>query len=404
MSLARGFSTCSRSMFDTNRSKLTFFILAWLGMVIYFTQRWIFGPVIPTLMKEFQINKTVAGTIGSASIMGYMLSPILAGWLSDRFGRKPTILFGIFGFSALTIICGMANNSSQLFIARFFTGLIEAFFFIPLLAFTLELFPERPGFFLTLMSSGSSLGWFVGPAMAGRLLHSFGNWRSPFWAAGLAGLILAALLLLFWPRMETTKSKGGYFKRDLFKFRYILMLVLLGLVAAFQISTEFGFTMWFPAYLELELGLTAAAAGIMAGLYGFGQFIGRPILGWMADKIGYHWIGTASGFLLTACFILILEVKHPTAQGLFTLLAGFIGSGVMGSLWTSTGLIFAEFKGLALGIITTIGYVLASLAPILIGYVADHHSVGLALWTVCVPTAFLAALTFLVSKFAKPSL
>jgi MFS family permease len=388
---------------DVNRPKLIFFILAWLGMVIYFTQRWVFGPVIPTLMNEFQINKTAVGTIGSASILGYMLSPILAGWLSDRFGRKPTILFGIFGFSALTVICGMANSPNQLFAARFLTGVTEAFFFIPLLAFTLELFPERPGFFLTLMSSGSSLGWFVGPALAGWLLNSSGNWRSPFWVAGATGLILAVMLLPFWPRIEVSKSSGSYFKKDLFKPGYILMLALLGMIAAFQISTEFGFTMWFPTYLELELGLATATAGAMAGLYGFGQFVGRPVLGWMADKVGYHWVGTVSGLLLTGSFILILEIKHPILQGIFTLLAGFIGSGVMGALWTSTGLIFDQFKGLALGVITTIGYVLASLAPILIGYVADHHSVGLALWTVCVPTAFLAALTFLVSNFAKPS-
>jgi MFS transporter, NNP family, nitrate/nitrite transporter len=177
----------------------------------------------------------------------------------------------------------------------------------------------------------------------------------------------------------------------------------LGLVAAFQISTEFGFTMWFPAYLELELGLAAATAGTMAGLYGLGQFVGRPVLGWISDQVGYHWMGTISGLLLTLCFILVLEVKNPALQGSLTLLAGFIGSGVMGSLWTSTGLIFAEFKGLALGVITTIGYVLASLAPILIGYMADHHSIGQALWTVCVPTAFLAALTFLVSNLGKPS-
>jgi MFS transporter, ACS family, D-galactonate transporter len=390
-------------MTEENQNKRTFFILAWLGMVIYFTQRWIFGPVIPTLMKEFQINKTAVGTIGSASIMGYMLSPILAGWLSDRFGRKPTILFGFFGFSSLTVICGLANSSGQLFAARFLTGLTEAFFFIPLLAFTLELFPERPGFFLTLMSSGSSLGWFVGPALAGWLLHVGLSWRSPFWVAGLSGLVLAGLLLSFWPRLETSKSSGPYFKKDLFKPGYILMLILLGLVAAFQISTEFGFTMWFPAYLELEGGLAEATAGVLAGLYGVGQFIGRPVLGWISDKVGYHWVGTVSGLLLTLCFILVLEVRHPTLQGSFTLLAGFVGSGVMGSLWTSTGLIFAEFKGLALGIITTIGYVLASLAPILIGYVADHHSVGLALWTVCVPAAFLAAITFLASNLGKPS-
>ena len=142
------------------------------------------------------MNKTVVGTIGSASIMGYMLSPILAGWLSDRFGRKEAILLGIFGFSGLTVLCGLANYPSQLFAARFFTGVAEAFFFIPMLAYTLELFPERPGFFLTLMSSGSSLGWFVGPALAGWLLNTTGNWRSPFWAAGVLGLVLSGLLYL----------------------------------------------------------------------------------------------------------------------------------------------------------------------------------------------------------------
>lgn len=390
-------------MSDDNRNKWIFFSLGWLGMVLYFTQRWIFGPVIPALMREFQITKTAVGTIGSASIMGYMLSPILAGWLSDRFGRRRAILFGLFGFSGMTVLCGLAQGPDQLFAARFLTGVTEPFFFIPLLAFTLELFPERPGFFLTLMSSGSSLGWFVGPALAGGLLNSTGNWRSPFWLAGIIGLALGGLLLYFWPKLEIQKPSGPYFKKGLFKSGRILMLILLGLVAAFQISAEFGFTMWYPAYLELEVGLTTAVAGIMAGLYGLGQFIGRPVLGWISDRVGYHKVGTISGLALTLFFILALAVKHPTSQGLFTLLAGFIGSGVMGALWTSTGLIFSDFKGLALGLITTLGYALATLAPVFIGYIADQHSVGLGLWLVCVPAAFLAAMAFLVSNLVKAS-
>ncbi len=390
-------------MSGSTRNKLIFFVLGWLGMVLYFTQRWIFGPVIPALIKEFQINKTGAGTIGSASIMGYMFSPILAGWLSDRFGRKQAILFGLIGLSSLTVLCGLSHSSNQLFVARFFTGVTEAFFFIPLLAFTLELFPERPGFFLTLMSSGSSLGWFVGPALAGWLLNATGNWRSPFWATGIIGLVLSGLLFLFWPRLDIQRPSGLYFKKGLLKSGRLLMLILLGLVAAFQISAEFGFTMWYPAYLELELRLTTAVAGIMAGLYGLGQFVGRPVLGWISDKVGYHRVGTVSGLALTLFLILALEVKQPTSQGLFILLAGFIGSGVMGALWTSTGLIFADFKGLALGIITTMGYALATMAPVLIGYIADHHSVGLGLWVVCVPAAFLAAMAFLVSNLIRSS-
>jgi MFS family permease len=386
------------------RNKLIFFVLGWLGMVLYFTQRWIFGPIIPTLIKDFQITKTAVGTIGSASIMGYMLSPILAGWLSDRFGRKKAILFGLIGLSGLTVFCGLAQSANQLFAVRFLTGVTEAFFFIPMLAFTLELFPERPGFFLTLMSSGSSLGWFAGPALAGWLLNSTGNWRSPFWTAGITGLLLSGWLIVFWPRLEIPRPLGSYFNKGFFKSGRIPVLIFLGLVAAFQISAEFGFTIWYPAFLELELKMTTAAAGMMAGLYGLGQFVGRPVLGWISDKKGYHQVGTVSGLTLTLFLILALEIRQPSLQGMSILLGGFIGSGVMGALWTSTGLIFADSKGLALGLITTAGYALASLAPVLIGYIADHHSVGLGLWLVCVPAAFLAALAFLVIRFiSKPT-
>ena len=81
--------------------------------------------------------------------------------------QEIAVLFGIFGFSLLPLSVGLATGTHQIFIVRFFTGMVEAFYFIPLIALTLELFPERPGFYVTFMSSGSSLGWFTGPASRG---------------------------------------------------------------------------------------------------------------------------------------------------------------------------------------------------------------------------------------------
>jgi hypothetical protein len=45
-------------------------------MLLYFTQRWIFGPLIPPLMEEFHTDKTTLGVIGAASLWGYMFTPI----------------------------------------------------------------------------------------------------------------------------------------------------------------------------------------------------------------------------------------------------------------------------------------------------------------------------------------
>jgi len=59
--------------------KIIFFFLGWVGMVFYSTQRWIYGPLIPSLMKEFGVSKTTLAVVGSSSLWGYMFTAMLGG-------------------------------------------------------------------------------------------------------------------------------------------------------------------------------------------------------------------------------------------------------------------------------------------------------------------------------------
>jgi MFS family permease len=388
----------------TKSRKWIFFFLGWVGMVLYFTQRWLLGPLIPELMTVFNANQTSLGAIGSASMWGYMFTPLLAGWLSDRFGRKHMVLAGIFGFSSLTLLCGLATSAHQLFWARFFTGAAEAFFFIPLIAFTLELFPERPGFYLTLMSSGTSVGWFLGPSLAGCLLEMTGSWRNPFLVTGLLGLAVTAMLFLSWPGEKRVASKEPFFHRAMLSRLNLGLLILLGLATASQLAAEFGFTMWYPAFLEMEIHMTPASAGVLAGIFGLGQFLGRPLFGWVSDRLGYRSVGVVCGAVFGLSLLLILQTQSAPYRAFFTFQAGFIGAAVMGALWTFTGLMYPRAKGLALGVITTMGYACGSFAPLLIGSLADRASVSLGLGVVCAPAAFLTAILLLATFAAKASL
>lgn len=381
-----------------------FFFLGWVGMVLYFTQRWLLGPLIPELMTVFNANQTSLGAIGSASMWGYMFTPLLAGWLSDRFGRKYVVLAGILGFSSLTLLCGFTISAGQLFWARFFTGAAEACFFIPLLAYTLELFPERPGFYLTLMSSGTSVGWFLGPSLAGALLETTGSWRNPFLVTGILGLAVTAMLFLSWPGEKRVASKDPFFDRAMLSRLNLGLLILLGLATASQLAAEFGFTMWYPAFLEMEVDMTPARAGVLAGIFGLGQFLGRPLFGWISDRLGYRSVGIVCGVIFGVSLLLILQPQSTPHRAFFTFQAGFIGAAVMGALWTFTGLVYPRSKGLALGLITAMGYACGSLAPVLIGFFADRASVSVGLGLVCAPAAILAAILLLVTFSAKSSL
>jgi MFS family permease len=384
------------------RSKRTaFFVMGWVGMLFYFAQRWLFGPLIPSLMQAFGADRTTLGVIGSASLWGYMFTPIVAGIVSDRFGRKYAVLFGIFGFSALTVVSGLVNSASQLFWSRFLTGTVEAFYFVPLAAFTLELFPERPAFFLSLLVSGSSLGWFVGPAVAGWLLDLTGTWRAAFLVIGLSSLTVAFLQWYFWPE-ETSKTRAAvFFDRAILLPGNLLVLLCLSLVLTFQMASEFGFTLWFPSYLRTEVLMSATGAGLLAGFFGIGQAFGRPVMGWVSDRAGYRRTGIAGSIGMGISLMLTLSVASTSPRGFFTFTAGFLGAAVTGGLWTFTGLVFASFKGLALGIIVTFAYVAASLSPIAIGYIGDHYSIAAAFWTVTVPCAFAAGAAFLPTFAVK---
>lgn len=383
--------------------RIAFFIMGWIGMLFYFAQRWLLGPLIPSLMQAFGADRTTLGLVGSASLWGYMFIPILAGLLSDRFGRKHAILFGIFGFSALTVVSGLVNNTYQLFWSRFFTGTLEGFYFVPLAAFTLELFPERPAFFLGLLISGSAVGWFVGPAAAGWLLDLTGTWRAAFLVIGSASLVVAFLQWWFWPGGASKVRTGAFFDRAILLPRNLLMLFFLALVLTFQMASEFGFAMWFPVYLRTEILLSATGAGLVAGFFGIGQALGRPVLGFVSDRVGYRLTGLAGSLLMGLSFMLTLSVPSILLKTFFTFVAGFIGAAATGGLWTFTGLVFASFKGLALGVIVTFAYCASSLGPIAIGYIGDRYSIATALWTVTVPTAFAAGAAVLPTFFLKRS-
>jgi len=374
---------------------MAFFVMGWLGMLFYFAQRWLYGPLIPSLMEAFGADRTVLGVVGSASLWGYMFIPIVAGLISDRFGRKHVILFGIFGFSTLTMVSGLANSTTQLFWTRFFTGAVEAFYFVPIAAFTLELFPEKPAFFLGLLISGSSVGWFVGPAAAGWLLDVTGTWRAAFLVIGAAAFVVAILQWWFWPKATSGVRSAAFFDKVILMPRNLVMLLFLALVLTFQMAAEFGFTMWFPVYLRTEVMMSATDAGLLAGLFGIGQAFGRPTMGHVADRAGYRRVGASGSVFMGIFVILALLAPNTLFRALAVFAAGFVGAASTGGLWTFTGIIFAPFKGLALGAIVTFAYCASSLGPIAIGYIGDHHSIATALWVVTVPAAFAAGSAFI---------
>ena len=119
----------------------------------------------------------------------------MAGWLAARFGRRRLMIWGIIGFGASSVACGLATSVPELVIYRIGQGAFGAPL-VPLSqAIVIETFDEkvRPKV-MSIWGTGVILGPIIAPAIGGALSEAY-NWRwvffmlVPFTAIALIGVL-----------------------------------------------------------------------------------------------------------------------------------------------------------------------------------------------------------------------
>jgi DHA1 family tetracycline resistance protein-like MFS transporter len=164
---------------------LTLDVLA-LGVII---------PVLPRLILEFQGGNMQDATIYGAyistafAVMQFVFQPVL-GALSDRYGRRPVLLFSMTGLGIDYIIMALAPNMWWLLIGRITSG-VAAATFSTASAYVADVTPPsgRAQAF-GMMGAAFGLGFVLGPLFGG-WLGSFDP-RLPFWVAAALCLVNAA--------------------------------------------------------------------------------------------------------------------------------------------------------------------------------------------------------------------
>jgi DHA1 family tetracycline resistance protein-like MFS transporter len=231
-----------------------------------------FGIIIPLLPFYAETYGATALTVGllsaSYSLMQFLFAP-LWGRLSDRIGRRPIILIGLFGSFAAYLLFGLAKSLTVLFIARMSAGVAGAN--IP----TAQAFiadtttPENRAKGMGLVGAAFGLGFVFGPAVGGFLSH-WGYAAPAFFASALSlANFIAACFLLPESRSRTAVhavrvSRVEAFKRALTRPHLPTLLAIYFLV----IAGFSGFEATFALFSERRFGFTAATIGYMFAFVG----------------------------------------------------------------------------------------------------------------------------------------
>jgi len=149
-------------------------------------------PVMPDLisqLKNIPINEASpygAWLLSAYAITQFVFAPVI-GNLSDKYGRRPVLLFSLIGFGIDYLFLALAPTYGWLFVGRIIAGITGASFTTASAYIADISTPETRAKNFGMIGAAFGLGFIIGPALGG-LLAGLGI-RAPFYAAAILCLL-----------------------------------------------------------------------------------------------------------------------------------------------------------------------------------------------------------------------
>jgi MFS family permease len=262
-------------------------LLTGLNLLNYL-DRQLVSAIAPKIQAELRLDDDQLGYIGSAFLIGYLLTSPIFGRLGDRMARKILITIGVAVWCGATAGSGLTSTLAGLIAMRVFVGVGEASYasLSPTIIDDITP-PEKKGRTLAIFYAAIPIGSALGYVLGGILEQRFG-WRHAFFLAGGPGILLALTCLMIAEPARSQKEghdAGASVKEALLALgkseRYLWATV--GFVA--QTFALGGFAFWAPSFLVRKFHMDGGDANLYLGaiLVATG-FIGTFVGGAWADK------------------------------------------------------------------------------------------------------------------------
>ena len=337
-------------------------------------------PALPSIGQSLGASMTAV----QASLMAFFISlavgQIIYGPLSDMYGRKPPLYFGLALFAASSVGCALAPDVQTLIVLRFIQGLGASAGMVIPRAVVRDLHTGHDAArLMALLMLVFSVSPILAP-LAGSLLIESAGWRSVFWAvtaAAMAGLVLLATSLKETRpaslRVDSSVGSALQGYGILLRNRRFMGLVFIG---AFGISGFFAYLANSSFILIDHYGLTPrhysiAFAANAASFIGVSQLTGR-----LSARFGLvPVIKTAVvGFAVVMLLLLTVNLLGFTRLDLMLAML-FVGYGFLGLVLPATAVLalddHGEIAGTASALMGTLQFLTGAVVMAVLGLFVD---------------------------------
>lgn len=372
------------------------------------------GYFLPMFAKEFNIDSATLGWLGSVSSIGAMAGALVAGLITDLFGRKKIIVISMFGWGVSGLLLASASNLTMLMVARVLIGVFLGAQVPATITLLSELIPSRlRAKYITALMAVLP----VGSAVAGLVSYFFMptiGWRGVALVEALPALA-AILVIKFVPESAFwLESKGRHEEADavmvriekgveksigkplppvevpigadqhtgeapkvpiadLFSKKYAKTTIMVTIWWFTAVTGVIGLVTWFSVLMMSKGFSMTSSIGYVSLMY-FAGVLGIPVVRWMLEHIGRKW---------SAVIVGVATAVAAYFYGISSSLPLIITFGILYNIASySTGMVNITYtpelypthmRGTAVGYANVMGNLGGAFGPIAIGYIMQGY-------------------------------
>ncbi len=245
------------------------------------------------------LNSDIAGVQLSLSAftLGFTIGFLLAGPISDAYGRRKPLIYGGIGYVVATVLLALSTNIFLFQLAKVGQGIAGAWIYVVGLAMVRDLYEGKKLFTamgqLFLVAAAS---WVLAPS-SGSFAILFTDWRGLALAIAVYGAILVLVAIKVLPETLHFEGKQKVDLASMLKgFKKVLSdrnytgLVIVQMVLSIA---QFGYLAVLPLVYTESFAVPAEQIGYWLALNSIGAYVGIQISTWLAKRFAPQWVLTA---------------------------------------------------------------------------------------------------------------
>ena len=353
----------------------------------------------PLFAASFGVPIFLITLITASNAMAHLISAPVTGILTDRWGRKPLVIFGNLLRGVTTLLQFFSRSYYQFFILEFIGGIGVSMWTTGSSIIMADVTrPENRGRAMAVRGTAMRMGSIIGPSVGG-LISVVSSLRVIFLFNAVTKVAIHLLLVLMVretrpesTRRRATQGGGGGTRLDVSMFLrrpvLVVALVTFGMAAMGQ---QGAFGALFPVHAQDNAGLSAGDVGSMMSLAAtVGLIVALPN-GFLMDRFGRKRFLVPGMLVLAVAAYLLSQITTLQAVIVTVMVFGWgQGMSMGGSEVIAIDLAPEDRRGAFLGIWTLFRNVGGILGPLLVGFVAEFYGFETAFISIGLFLAFCA--------------